>query len=177
MEYLLKNGKTVIIRKPTVEDAEAIIDVMKTADTETLFLGRNPGEFNATVEKEKQIIEGVLAEKDSTWFIAEYEGKIVGQCSVSLIRRNERFRHRSGVAFVLLKDYWNLGIGGKMMEECLTWSKEHDVEQVELEVVKGNQRALNMYLSFGFEVYGVKKDALKYPDGTYADEYFMMKKL
>ena len=29
MEYLLKNGKTVIIRKPTVEDAEAIINVIK----------------------------------------------------------------------------------------------------------------------------------------------------
>ena len=35
MEYLLKNGKKVIIRKPTVEDAEAIIHVMTVAETET----------------------------------------------------------------------------------------------------------------------------------------------
>ena len=57
MEYLLKNGKNVLIRKPTVEDAEAIINIMTIADTETLFLARNPGEFCTPVEREKQIIE------------------------------------------------------------------------------------------------------------------------
>ena len=35
MEYLLRYGKKVIIRKPNVEDAEAIINVMTFADTET----------------------------------------------------------------------------------------------------------------------------------------------
>lgn len=37
MEYLLKNGKNVVIRKPQPEDAEGIIHVMSIADTETLF--------------------------------------------------------------------------------------------------------------------------------------------
>ena len=45
MEYVLRNGKNVIVRKPNEEDAEAIINVMTIADTETLFLARNPGEF------------------------------------------------------------------------------------------------------------------------------------
>lgn len=31
-----------------------------------------------------------------------------------------------------------------------------------------------MYKSFGFEIYGTKKHALKYSDGTYADEYSMV---
>lgn len=43
MEYTLKNGKNVIIRPPTTEDAQAIIHVIATADTETPFLARNPG--------------------------------------------------------------------------------------------------------------------------------------
>ena len=55
MEYLLKNGKKVIIRKPKGEDAEAIINVITVADTETLFLARNPGEFCTPVEREKHI--------------------------------------------------------------------------------------------------------------------------
>jgi len=29
----------------------------------------------------------------------------------------------------------------------------------------------------GFEIYGTFKDTMKYPDSTYADEYWMMKKL
>ena len=177
MEYLLKNGKKVMIRKPTVEDAEAIIHVMTIADTETLFLARNPGEFCTPVEREKQIIENVLADNDIEWFVAEYDNKVIGQCSVGLVRRNERYRHRAEVAFVILKDYCNLGIGGRMMEECIKWCKEHNITQIELGVVKDNTRALTMYQNFGFEITGTKKNALRYEDGTYADEYLMIKML
>ncbi len=177
MEYLLRNGKKVIIRKPNVEDAKAIINVMTIADTETLFLARNPGEFCTPVEREKQIIENVLADNDSEWFVAEYDNKVIGQCSVGLVRRNARYRHRATCAFVILKDYCNLGIGGKMMEECIKWCRKHGVTQLELDVVKNNERALKMYQNFGFEIIGTKEMALKYQDGTYADEYLMVKKL
>lgn len=177
MQYLLKNGKSVTIRKPKVGDAVAIINVMTIADTETLFLARNPGEFCTPVEHEKQIIENVLADDDVEWFVAEYENKVIGQCSVGLVKRNARYRHRAEVAFVILKDYCNLGIGGKMMEECIKWCKKNGVTQIELDVVKNNERALKMYQSFGFEIIGIKENALRYQDGTYADEYLMVKKL
>lgn len=177
MEYLLKNGKTVSIRPPRIEDAEGIIRLFTTADCETPFLGRNPGEFQYTAEEERRVIENVIKAQDSAWFVAEFEGRIVGQCSVGLVRRNQRFRHRADVAFVLLKSYWSLGIGGKMMLECLKWCYEHGVTQVELDVVSGNDRALSMYKNFGFEITGTKPNALRYPDGTFADEYFMVKYL
>ena len=175
MEYLLRNGKKVIIRKPTVEDAEAIINVITIADTETMFLARNPGEFCTSLEREKQIIENVLADSDVEWFVAEYENKVIGQCSVGLVRRNARYRHRAEVAFVILKDFCNLGIGGRMMQECIKWCEEHGVTQIELDVVKDNEKALKMYQSFGFKIIGTIKNALRYQDGIYADEYLMVK--
>lgn len=177
MDYTLKNGKTVTIRKPRMEDAEQIISVIATADTETLFLARNPGEFCCTVEKEREIIEETLQSQTRTWFVAEYDGEIVGQCSVGLIGRLQRFRHRAEVAFVLLDKCCNMGIGGKMMTECLQWCREHNVLQVELDVVTGNDRAFAMYRGFGFEVAGKVPNALRYPDGTFADEYRMVKVL
>ncbi|MGB4661849.1 MAG: GNAT family N-acetyltransferase [Mobilitalea sp.] len=175
MEYVLKNGKSVTIRGPVVKDAEDIISLITTADQETLFLARNPGEFKPTLEKEQSIITGVLNSIDSSWFIAEYEGKIVGQSSVGLIRGYQRYRHRAGVAFVLLEEYCNIGIGGKMMEECLKWCKDNKVTQVELDVVKNNERALKMYQDFGFEIIGTIPNALRYIDGTFVDEYAMVK--
>ena len=150
---------------------------MTTADTETLFLARNPGEFCTSVEREKQIIQNVLADNDAEWFVAEYENKVIGQCSVGLVRRSARYRHRAEVAFVILQDYCNLGIGGKMMEECIKWCKKNGVTQIELDVVKNNARAIKMYQGFGFEIIGTKENALRYQDGTYADEYLMIKKL
>ena len=177
MEYLLKNGKNVVIRKPQPEDAEGIIHVMAIADTETLFLARNPGEFSTPVEREREIITNILNDNDVEWFVAVYEGKVIGQCSVGLVRRNARYRHRAEVAFVILKDYWNLGIGGKMMEECIQWCKDKGVTQIELDVVKDNERAIKMYRNFGFEITGTISKALHYQDGTYADEYTMIKNI
>lgn len=50
----------------------------------------------------------------------------------------------------------------------MKWCKEKGVEQLELEVVTQNTRAISMYQNLGFDIYGTKKYALKY-----ADEYFM----
>lgn len=173
MEYVLKNGKTVLVRAPRAEDAEALVTLMQTADAQTRFLARNPGEFITTVAEERAIIE----KNTGSWFVAEYEGKIVGQCSVNFVRMRQRYLHRAMVAFTVLKDYWGLGIGGRMMQECLRWCESNGVEQVELDVVAENERALNMYKNFGFEIVGTLPRALKYPDGTYADEYRMVKRL
>lgn len=177
MQYILKNGKQVMIRQPNEEDAKAIVDLMTAADTETLFLARNPGEFCTTVEREKEIIVNVLNDNDVEWYVAEYDNKVVGQCSVGLVRRNARYRHRAEVAFVILKDYCNLGIDGKMMEECIVWCRSKGVTQIELDVVKENKRAIKMYQGFGFQIIGTIPNALHYQDGTYADEYIMILRL
>lgn len=174
--YPLRNGKTVIIREPRPEDAEAVVALMKKADKETRFLAREPGEFQVTPEEERELIASILRGEGRTWYLAEYEGEIVGQCSVGLVQRNARFRHRASVAFLILQQYCNLGIGGKMMQSCLDWCYKHGIEQVELDVVADNTHAFAMYQSFGFEVIGKMPHALRYADGTYADEYLMCKR-
>ena len=174
VEYYLRNGKAVVIRKPVVEDAEEIISVISTADKETLFLARNPGEFSPTVEEEKNLIAG-LKNSNRTWFIAEYDKKIVGQCSIGFVNGYQRYRHRASVAFVILAEYCNIGIGGKMMEECLKWCEDNKITQIELDVVATNKRALKMYQSFGFEIVGTIPNALRYSDGKCTDEYNMVK--
>lgn len=78
---------------------------------------------------------------------------------------------------MILQEYCNLGVGGKMMEECINWCKAKNVTQMELDVVKENERAINMYQRFGFEIIGTIPRALYYQDGTYADEYLMVKNI
>ena len=177
MEYKLRNGKNVIIRKPTTDDALSIINVIYTADSETKFLARNPGEFSVTEEQEKEFIRNILEDNDQDWFVAEYDGKIVGQCSVGLIRRTERCRYRAEVTFVILKNYCGIGIGGKLMQQCINWCKDKNVTQIELSVVADNKPAITMYESFGFKATGTIPKAMKYNDGTFADELFMVLEL
>jgi ribosomal protein S18 acetylase RimI-like enzyme len=61
-----------------------------------------------------------------------------------------------------------------MMQNCINWCKENGVEQLELEVVTQNNRGVFLYERLGFKTYVTKKHALKYSDGTYADEYCMV---
>ena len=177
MEYKLKNGKTVIIRKPTLDDSQAIINIITAADTETKFLARNPDEFNVTEQQEKEFIHNILEDNDQDWFVAEYDGKVVGQCSVGLIRNTERCCHRAEVTFVIQKDYCGMGIGGKLMQQCIDWCKHKNVTQIELNVVANNERAITMYESFGFKIIGTIPKAMKYKDGTFAEELFMVLEL
>lgn len=63
------------------------------------------------------------------------------------------------------------------MEECLRGCKGKGVTQLELDVVKTNERAVQMCRGFGFEIIGARENALRYPGGSFADEYLMLKKL
>ena len=159
MDYTLKNGKTLTVRQLIPDDAQEMLDLLKTADTERSF------------------IENGLQDTDSAKYAAFYEGKLVGHCSIGLVRSRQRFRHRSEVAFLLYKDFWGLGIGSCMMEECIRWAQEHGVLQIELDVVVQNERAITLYRKYGFEICGTLPRALRYPDGTFADEYRMIKML
>ena len=63
------------------------------------------------------------------------------------------------------------------MERLLAFSVQAGFEQVELEVVAKNRRALNLYLKYGFTVYGTRPHGIKYADGSYADDYLMVRLL
>ena len=64
-----------------------------------------------------------------------------------------------------------------MFEEMIRIAKEHGVEQLELEVMEGNDRAIRLYEKFGFERFGVCPNAIHLKDGTRLRELLMVKVL
>lgn len=175
-ERLLKNGSILTIKIPDEEDAANLIHIIKTADTESRFLAREPGEFALSEEQEKELIKINSANKDRLWLVGYIDGKPVGMCSVLLVRSNLRYRHRAECALSVLKEYWGMGIGRKFMDEIEAWCKDMNIEQLELDVVSENLRARRMYENFGFTPWGTLKNGLKYVDGTYADLIYMVKR-
>lgn len=75
----------------------------------------------------------------------------------------------------ILKAYWGLGIGGKIMQTLIECAKLGEFEQIELNVAEKNERAIKMYESFGFIQTGKRLHTMKYEDGTYADFVDMIK--
>lgn len=173
-EYLLKNGKTLIVRSPEENDAEEIINLVKTADTETRYLSREPGEFNYSLEEEKLIIQNKESAENTLWTISIIDNKIVGMAETRYNNRKSRFRHKGHFGIFICKKCWGMGIAGKLMLSHIEWSKQQNLELLMLEVVDTNQRAIDFYKSFGFEIVGTVPHGMKYSDGTYADEHTMV---
>lgn len=175
--YGLKNGRMLTVRSLLPDDAPKMIAFMNAVDTETRFLSREPGEFNYTEEQEREIITRRGADEDTYWLVGEIDGAIAANCEARRVGARSRFRHRASMGIVVGREYWRLGIGKILIQELIAWCREKGFEQLELEVLAANERAQALYRSVGFTVTGTRPNAFKYPDGTYADDLFMVKPL
>ena len=88
-----------------------------------------------------------------------------------------RYAHRAELGIALLKAYWGSGLASALMTIMLREAKVLRYEQVELEVLAENARAVSLYQKFGFVQTGTLPHFYKYRDGRYADAHYMVCKL
>ncbi|MDE7045014.1 MAG: GNAT family N-acetyltransferase [Acetatifactor sp.] len=172
-----KLGRTIILRNAEMADAENLINYMKTTTAETPFLIREPDEFCLTLEQEEAFINGCIGQERELMLIATIDGEHIGNCSLMRVGTYRRYQHRCEIAIALYQKYCGFGIGKAMMETVLSVAGELGYEQAELEVIRNNANAVNLYKKLGFNEYGTFPDNMKYAAGTYAEAVWMMKKL
>ena len=170
-------GRDVILRAAKEEDAGELIRFMKAAAEETEFLIREPGEFQMSLEEERQFIRSCTENPGALMLLGIVDNCHVGNCSVMGVGPYRRYGHRCQMAVALYKEYWGAGIGKLMMEKALSAAEAMGYEQAELEVVSHNTGAVRLYRKLGFQEYGRFPRNMKYRDGRYADACWMMKQL
>ncbi len=173
----LKNGQNCLLRSPTAEDAEAMLQYFRQTCGETEFMGRYEDEIIMKVEDEQNLLDEIINDPKRAMIAAFIDNKLVANIGFSWIEPFERFRHRAGFGMSILKDFWGLGIGSALMEALIEAARKAEYEQLELEVVAENERAIALYKKFGFEIFGTRENTLKYRDGHYCAAHLMMKKL
>lgn len=173
----LKNGRMAVIRNAEPEDAEEMIDYLKTTAEETPFLIRYPEEINITVDEETKFINDCKESELKLLLMAKMDGKHAGNASIMPLGALQRCSHRCSVAIALYQRYCGVGLGKIMLNTILQEAAKAGYEQAELEVVTSNENAIALYKVLGFGIYGERKHSMKYRDGSYADEYLMMKTL
>ncbi len=176
-KVLLKNGKECILRSPKAMDAQNLIEYMKKTAEESQFLLRYPEEVDMTVEDEAYFIHGMNESPDSFMILAEIDGRLAGNCSLSALGSRIRMKHRCNIAIALYEEFCSQGIGKVMMEYLLEEAKNMGFEQAELEVVARNERAISLYEKLGFEQVGMIPNAMKHKDGSYESLLMMVKRL
>jgi ribosomal protein S18 acetylase RimI-like enzyme len=70
------------------------------------------------------------------------------------------------------------GLGRKLLQALIERAKQGEgLRQLYLTVVSSNQRAINLYLSEGFELYSREKGSIKMAENEFIDEDSMIKYL
>ena len=176
-KHTLRNGTTVTIRSVEPEDTSRMLQYMKIMLGETPFLLRTPEEFNYTPEEESEILAGRRNNPRSLMLIAELDGRIIASADVCPHGSKSRVQHRAELGISILKDYWAQGLGSALMERLVAFAARAGYEQIELTVEAKNHRAQGLYGKYGFIVYGTRPHGLKYPDGSYDNDYLMVRML
>lgn len=149
-EYILSNGKKVIIRKAKKEDAEELIKFINVISYESDFLTFEPGELKLTKELEESIIEEYYNSDNKLFLVAEIEGEIIGNLSFKGGSR-QRLKHTGEFGISVKKEYWNMGIASQLIKELIEWVKASKIiKKINLKVREDNECAINLYRKFGF---------------------------
>ena len=170
------HGRHLLLRNAREEDAGMLLEYLKTTCSETRFLVKEPEEITLTIEEERKFIQDQNASPKNLLLLGFVNGEHVGNCSY-MGRDLSRYKHRVSIGIALYQKYTGLGIGGAMIEVMINVARKNKIEQIELEVAANNERAISLYKKMGFEIFGTLPHAMKYQDGSYADEYWMMKNL
>ncbi len=158
MEYrktvILKDGRECLLRNGTEQDAKAVLENFILTHTETDLLLSYPDEIRFTEAQEAEYLKKHTESEREAEIVAEADGRIVGTAGIDAVGSAEKVRHRAGFGISVEKAFWGLGIGRALTEACIECAGRAGYAQMELEVLEGNERAIALYRSAGFEEYG-----------------------
>lgn len=172
-KYVLA-GKEIILRSARLDEAQMLIDYLKTVTGETRFLMCEADEIEYTLTEEEQFISEHNEAKDALLILAFVDGEFAGNCSFKRKSGSRRISHRAEIGIALFHKYTGFGLGRLMLKRILAEIKNLQFQQVELTVASGNKRACHLYESLGFKECGRIPDANKYDDGTYDENILMV---
>jgi RimJ/RimL family protein N-acetyltransferase len=168
-EFLTKEGRGFTIRKPSVDDAEEIINYSKQLFASTDQVLTTLEEYTITVENEKKWIQNLNDDPNSLLLIAEMDKSIIG--FLFFIGNSKRkISHTGEFGVGVDSKYQGLGIGQLLVGALLKWAKQHvQIQKVYLQVFATNHKAIMLYEKLGFIEEGKHINAIKQVDGQYVD--------
>lgn len=168
-------GPMVIIKPISETDAAPFLRLQQQLDVETSFMLMEPEERTSTIDDQRELIRLVLAAENQTILVAEREGTLVGFIGIrgGPFRRN---RHCAHIVMGIRQADAGQGLGKLLLAEIEKWARAQGLRRLELTVMADNHRAVRLYRGAGFQMEGLKREALVV-DGRAVDEHVMAKLL
>ena len=159
----------IIIKEAKPEDAAKLIEYTKIvgAQTDNLSFGKEGVGDTPEVE---EFIKRISLDSKSVMYFAWKNDDIVGCANISGMKR--RMSHRANFAISVAKSEWGSGIGSALLEKCISFAKDNEIEIINLDTRSDNIRAISLYKKFGFVKIG-RMPVFSKINGEYIDADLM----
>ncbi|MGD8416999.1 MAG: GNAT family N-acetyltransferase [Pseudomonadales bacterium] len=162
---------TVAIRDATPADAETIAAGEHETARTPGFLNALPGEIPVPAFRDK--IASIRADGHGLYTVAERDGVVIGHLLLDPLPLAQ-LAHVCTLNVVVYPNATDRGIGRALLEHAIAWSRRNRaVEKIELHVRAGNERAIHLYRSLGFQEEGRIRRRVKLATGAYEDDLVM----
>jgi RimJ/RimL family protein N-acetyltransferase len=167
----LADGRGLLIREATVEDAEAVLDYITYIAGESDFLTFGPGEFELTVAEEEEFLRQASESTGRLSLLGVLDGALVASLNFSAGTR-PRTRHAGGFGMSVRRHAWGLGIGSALLDALIEWARAAGITKINLQVRVDNVRAIRLYRRKGFVIEGTIRRTIAL-GGTYFGTHWM----
>lgn len=162
----------IIFRKAVPEDASNIVTFYNYVGGETSYLSFEKDEYPMSVEEQEEEIRALENNQTNMMLLAMDGEEIAGIATIHSTHKIKA-RHDGELGIVVAKKYQNQGIGSELIRRLIGWAKENGVTtRLSLDTRADNITAVSLYMKFGFEIEGCRKNSTLL-NGKYYDLYVM----
>ena len=176
-EFVLKDGRRVIVREAEVADSEAFLQYGQEVFKDDKYFMTTKEEAKEwwSIEKTTDRIKGYIDQQGKVLLVAVMDGRIVGSIEVECGSKR-RTRHVGQIGMTVLAEYRGIGVGTALMASVIAWArKDAIIEKLALSVFATNKAAGGLYKKLGFEEEGREIRKIKLGEGKYVDTVLMYK--
>lgn len=162
----------IVFRKAVPEDASNIVTFYNYVGGETSYLSFEKDEYPMSVEEQEEEIRALENNQTNMMLLAMDGEEIAGIATIHSTHKIKA-RHDGELGIVVAKKYQNQGIGSELIRRLIGWAKENGVTtRLSLDTRADNITAVSLYMKFGFEIEGCRKNSTLL-NGKYYDLYVM----
>lgn len=164
----------MVIRELTPEDAAVYQELRLFAlrESPTAF----SSSYDEEVDRSLDIIKKRLGDEVAQTLGAfDQEGELIGMATLYR-EQHHKYDHKAYLfGMYVSPEYRRRGIGNALLEEVIARARKLGLSQINLSVNNANEAPVGLYESFGFERFGLEKDAMRIGDDYYDAAYMVLR--
>ncbi len=172
-KFLAKNGEEITLRSAVTEDFKELRNTVRSTSPERSYVLMEL--YGKDTEKDKKYISEI-DQQHNLLLVAIAKGIVVGCLAALQADSGSRLEtaHILNVGIHIKEPYRGIGIGSKMLQYTIEWSREHKFKKLVADIFTTNKRSLHVFSKAGFKEECIRERQIRI-GREYIDEICMVK--